>query len=182
VNGRDHDRLTVAPDGRPEADQPRWRQDFPVDWPQDEYIARRDFTKFMVLTSFAFAVGQLWILTRDIFRRSRRASPAREIAAVDEIPVGGSRIFNYPGEHEPALLVRLDESRFVAYDQRCTHLVCPVIPQIEAGRFHCPCHEGSFDLVSGRPLAGPPRRPLKRVRLEIRAGRVFAIGIEERTA
>ena len=182
MNGRDHDRLTVPPDGRPEADQPRWRQDFPIDWPQDEYIARREFTKFMVLTSFAFAVGQLWILAQNYFRRSRRALPAREIAAVDEIPVGSSRIFNYPGEHEPALLVRLDESRFVAYDQRCTHLVCPVIPQIEAGRFHCPCHEGSFDLVSGRPLVGPPRRPLKRVRLEIRAGRVFATGIEERTA
>jgi Rieske Fe-S protein len=182
VNGRDRDQLTVAPDGKPEADQPRWRQDFPIDWPQDEYIARRDFTKFMVLTSFAFAVGQLWILARNYFRRSRRALPAREIAAVDEIPVGGSRIFSYPSEHEPALLVRLDESRFVAYDQRCTHLVCPVIPQVEAGRFYCPCHEGSFDLVSGRPLAGPPRRPLTRVRLEIRAGRIFATGIEERTA
>ena len=182
MNGRDRDQLTVAPDGKPEADQPRWRQDFPIDWPQDEYIARREFTKFMVLTSFAFAVGQLWILAQNHFRRSRRALPAREIAAVDEIPVGSSRIFNYPGEHEPALLVRLDESRFVAYDQRCTHLVCPVIPQVEAGRFYCPCHEGSFDLVSGRPLAGPPRRPLTRVRLEIRAGRIFATGIEERTA
>lgn len=182
MNGRDHDRLTVPPDGRPEADQPRWRQDFPIDWPQDEYIARRDFTKFMVLTSFAFAVGQLWILAQNYFRRSRKELPVREIAAVDEIPVGGSRIFNYPGEHEPALLVRLDDSRFVAYDQRCTHLVCPVIPQVEAGRFYCPCHEGSFDLVSGRPLAGPPRRPLTRVRLEIRGGRVFATGIEERKA
>ena len=73
MNERDHDRLTVAPDGRPEADQPRWRQDFPIDWPQDEYIARRDFTKFMVLTSFAFAVGQLWILAQNYLLRSRKA-------------------------------------------------------------------------------------------------------------
>ena len=97
MNARDHDRLTVAPDGRPDADQPQWRQDFPIDWPQDEYIARRDFTKFMVLTSFAFAVGQLWILAQNSFRRRRRALPAREIAAIDEIAVGSSRIFNYPG-------------------------------------------------------------------------------------
>jgi hypothetical protein len=88
VNGRDRDQLTVPPDGKPEADQPRWRQDFPIDWLQDEYIARRDFTKFMVLTSFAFAVGQLWILAQSYFRRSRRALPAREIAAVNDIPVG----------------------------------------------------------------------------------------------
>lgn len=55
-------RMTMAPDGRPAAEQPRWRQDFPIDAAQDEYVARRDFTKFMVLTSLAFAVGQLWIV------------------------------------------------------------------------------------------------------------------------
>src|SRR5579875_3286117 len=31
---------------------PAWRQDFPIDWPQDHYVARRDFTKFLVLTAF----------------------------------------------------------------------------------------------------------------------------------
>ena len=36
--------ITVAPDGRPMDQQPAWRQDFPVDWPQDLYLARRDFT------------------------------------------------------------------------------------------------------------------------------------------
>jgi Rieske Fe-S protein len=175
------DQLTVAPDGRADVEQPRWRQDFPIDWPQDEYIARRDFTKFMVLTSFAFAVGQIWILAQNFLRRGKRQLPVREIAGVDEIPVGGTMVFNYPDEHEPALLVRLDELRFVAYDQKCTHLSCPVIPQIEAGRLYCPCHAGSFDLASGRPLAGPPRRPLPRIRLEIRSGRIYAAGLEART-
>jgi hypothetical protein len=35
--------------------------------------------------------------------------------------------------------------------------------------------------VSGRPVAGPPRRPLSRVRLEVRRGDLFAVGVEERT-
>ena len=38
---------------------PKWRRDFPIDSPQDQYVARRDFMKFMVLTSLAFAVGQV---------------------------------------------------------------------------------------------------------------------------
>jgi Rieske Fe-S protein len=181
MNERAHDQLTVSPDGRADTDQPRWRQDFPIDWPQDEYIARRDFTKFMVLTSFGFAVGQIWILAQNYFRRSKISLPVREIARVDEIPVGGMRIFNHPADQEPALLVRLDDSRFVAYDQKCTHLSCPVIPQFQAGRLHCPCHEGSFDLATGRPLSGPPRRPLPRVRLEIRDGRIYATGLEKQT-
>src|SRR5690606_1913178 len=53
--------ITIAPDGRPMAQQPAWRQDFPIDWPQDHYVERRDFMKFMVLTSAALAVGQFWI-------------------------------------------------------------------------------------------------------------------------
>ncbi len=172
---------TIPPDGRPGAEQPRWRRDFPIDVPQDEYIARRDFTKFMVLTSFAFVFGQLWILATAFFRRRHARLPAKEIARLEDLPVGGFRVFHYPDERQAALLVRLEENRLVAYDQKCTHLTCPVIPRLEENQLHCPCHEGSFDVATGRPLAGPPRRPLARVTLEIRDGRVYAIGIEERT-
>ncbi len=178
---RDPERLTVPPDGRSESEQPRWRQDFPIDWPQDEYVARRDFTKFLVLTSLAFTVGQFWILVQNFFRRRRGVPPIHQIAQLDKIPVGGSLVFEYPEKHNPCVLVRLDEATLVAYDQKCTHLSCPVIPQPEAGRLHCPCHEGAFDLVTGRPLAGPPRRPLPRIHLEIRNGKVYATGMEVRT-
>jgi len=172
---------TIAPDGHPENQQPRWRRDFPIDWPQDEYVARRDFTKFLVLTSLAFVVGQFWIVAKSVVRRQKLPPQRREIARVDAVPVGGSVIFDYPTAHEPAVLVRLDANRFVAYDQKCTHLSCPVLPQMPAGQFHCPCHEGIFDIATGRPLAGPPQRPLTRIRLEIRDGRIYAAGWEERT-
>jgi nitrite reductase/ring-hydroxylating ferredoxin subunit len=182
MNYRDPESLSVPPDGLSDAEQPRWRQDFPIDLPQDEYIARRDFTKFMVLTSLAFAVGQLWILAGSLFRRREAKLPAKEIARLENIPVGGSFVFDYPEAHQPAVLVRLDELHFVAYDQKCTHLSCPVIPRVKQGQLYCPCHEGSFDLATGRPLAGPPRRPLARIRLEIRGRRIYAVGVEERTA
>ena len=178
---RDPETVTTAPDGRPETEQPRWRRDFPIDLSQDDYIARRDFTKFMVLTSFAFAVGQLWIVAENFFRRRKPRLPVREIARLDDIPVGGSLVFEYPETHRPAVLVRLDESHLIAYGQKCTHLSCPVLPQIEQSRLHCPCHEGSFDLTTGRPLTGPPRRPLTRIRLEVRERRIYATGVEERT-
>ena len=179
---RDPEPVTVAPDERPESEQPRWRQDFPIDSPQDEYIARRDFTKFMVLTSLAFAVGQICILAQNFFRRRKPSPGVKEIARLNELPVGGSLVFDYPEAHQPAVLVRLDEARLVAYDQKCTHLSCPVIPYVEEGRLYCPCHEGSFDLATGRPLAGPPRRPLARIKLELREGRIYAAGVEERTS
>jgi len=177
----DPENLSVPPDGRPLEAQPRWRQDFPIDLPRDEYVARRDFAKFMVLTSLAFAVGQVWILAQNLRRRAARALPVRAVARASRLPVGGSLVFAYPGEDDHAVLVRLGEERFVAYDQQCTHLLCPVIAQPERGRLHCPCHNGNFDLETGRPIGGPPERPLPRITLEIRGGVVYATGVEVRT-
>jgi len=73
----------------------------------------------------------------------------------------------------------LSERELVAFDQRCTHLSCPVVPQVEQGRFHCPCHAGNFDLATGRPISGPPRRPLPKVSLEVRGDQIFATGVTE---
>jgi Rieske Fe-S protein len=173
---------TTPPDGRPDEEQPRWRQDFPIDWPEDQYIFRREFIKFLLLTSGAFTVGQFWLLAQNFLRREQPAPPVQKIARVEDIPVGGSLLFEYPAHSPARLLVRVDEQTFVAYEQQCTHLLCPVIPQVEERRLHCPCHNGSFDLLTGRVLAGPPRRPLARVKLEVRDGSVYATGIEERTA
>lgn len=170
------EQVTVAPDGRPPDEQPRWRHEFPIDWPVDEYRSRRDFTKFLGLTSLAFVVGQVWIVVQAYLRRGR-AMPVADIAAVDALPVGGTMLFDYPQPGNACILIRTAASEFIAFGQRCTHLSCPVIAQPAEGRLHCPCHNGSFDLRSGQPLAGPPRRPLPRVDLETRAGRVYATGI-----
>jgi len=178
---RDVEQVTIAPDGRPMDDQPAWRTDFPIDWPQDHYVERRDFVKFMVLTSLAFTVGQFWIAGQNWLRRRRGRPEIRRIASIDALPVGGAITFAYPGANDQCVLVRPSDRVLVAYGQRCTHLSCAVVPRLDRGIFECPCHEGSFDLATGRPIAGPPRRPLTLVRLEVRGGEIFASGIEERT-
>lgn len=172
---------SIPPDGRPYHDQPQWRNDFPIDWPQDELVARRDFTKFLVLTSFAFVVGQAWIVFENARRRRRGEPPVRKIVGLREVSVGGVVKFAYPAEHDDCLLVRTAADRFVAYSQKCTHLSCAVTPKPEQNCLYCPCHHGFFDLASGRPTAGPPRRPLPRVKLEIRDDAIYATGIEVRT-
>lgn len=173
----DQEQTTVAPDGRPTDQQPQWRQDFPIDWPQDHYVARRDFTKFMVLTSLAFTVGQFWIALKNLVRKQRGELPIVKLAAIDQLQVGQTLVFAYPEEYDKCLLTCTAPNTFVAYSQSCTHLSCAVIPEVEKGRLHCPCHMGFFDLKSGIPIAGPPRRPLPRITLEIRQGVIYATGI-----
>jgi Rieske Fe-S protein len=169
---------TIPPDRGEMSDQPKWRRDFPIDSAQDAYVARRDFTKFLGLTSLAFVVGQFWIATQNAWRKRRGSLPMVEIVGTDDIPVNSTYGFSYPTSTDPAILVRLGKDEFVAYSSECTHLQCPVTPDVGKGQFHCPCHAGHFDMQSGRPLSGPPRRPLEKITLKIQNASVYATGVE----
>jgi Rieske Fe-S protein len=177
----DPEHISTPPDGRPMEAQPAWRQDFPMDVPEDNYIARRDFTKFLVLTSGAFVAGQLVIGAKTV-QTERAAAPApRKIASLEELAVGGVFSFTYPESHDTCILLRPDAQTVLAYSQKCTHLSCAVVPDPERHCLHCPCHEGNFDLATGRPLSGPPRRPLPRIFVELRGTNIWATGVEART-
>jgi Rieske Fe-S protein len=177
----DPEQITIAPDGRPADQQPAWRNDFPIDWPQDHYVERREFMKFMVLTSLAFAVGQLSIAAQNWWRRRRGMPEMVRVASLADVPIGTATTFAYPRSQDDCLMVRTAADTVVAYGQKCTHLACAVRPMIDRQMIHCPCHEGYFDLHTGRPIAGPPRRPLPRVTLEVRGSDIYATGVEERT-
>lgn len=177
----DDDKLSPGPDGKPHSAQPKWRKDFPIDVPQDNYVARRDFVKFMVLTSGAFVIGQLSIGVDSIWRGERPAPGRVAIAELADVPVGGFVEFHYPTGNDPCLLVRPDEKTLLAYSQICTHLSCAIQPLVKQGKFHCPCHNGWFDMASGAPTAGPPQRPLPRITLDIADGIVYATGVKVST-
>src|SRR4051812_24884758 len=92
----------------------------------------------MVLTSLAFAVGQLWIGIQNAFRRRNGKLPIQKVATVETIPVGSSATFNYPGEHDACLLIRPEPGVFLAYSQSCTHLSCAVVPKVGSSAFTAP--------------------------------------------
>jgi Rieske Fe-S protein len=161
------------------AEQPEptaWREDFPIDWAEDQYVERRDFVKFLVLISGAFTAGQFWIATEEWFRRRETVFERQRIASLDQL-ASGTVVFNYPGPQDPCVLVRTKTGELVAYSQKCTHLSCAVIPRPELGVLQCPCHEGLFELSTGRPIAGPPPRPLPRITIAVDGNDVFATGV-----
>jgi arsenite oxidase small subunit len=161
----------------PAPSSPKWREDFPIAQGADNYITRREFTKFLVLISGATALGNgYFVLQRH--RETTRSYPSVEVATVDELKPGGVKLFRYPDEHEPAMLIRLADGEFVAYKQRCTHLSCPVHFVAAKNRLDCPCHNGAFDAKTGAVLHGPPPRPLPQIELRIADGKVFAEGVK----
>jgi Rieske Fe-S protein len=162
---------------RRHSSSPLWQDEFPVFTADERYVNRRQFTKFLTLTSFAMLAGNLWILARSLFYRSPSYT-AQAVAALDELPVGGVKLFAYPTAGDPCILVRTGGDSYVAYSQKCTHLSCAVYYAKDQNRLECPCHQGFFSIADGSVLQGPPQRALPRVALEKKDGRLLAVGME----
>ncbi len=158
--------------------EPLWKEEFSVRKADERYVGRRQLTKFLTLTSLGMFAGNLWILAKTWTRRSL-SFPAKVVARIGEIPVGGVKLFNYPGPQEQCLLVRTADDAYVAYSQKCTHLSCAVYYSAKNNRIECPCHEGYFSIRDGAVLQGPPTRPLPRVILERRGQELVAIRMED---
>jgi Rieske Fe-S protein len=162
---------------RKRSSTPLWRDEFSVYTADERYVNRRQFSKFLTLTSFGMMVGNLWILAKSLLQHET-AYPRAAVARLEEIPVGGVKTFNYPTANDPCILVRTTADNYLAYSQKCTHLSCAVYYEREQNRLECPCHQGYFSIADGSVLQGPPQRPLPRVALEKQDGQLVAIRIE----
>ena len=153
----------------------RWKKDFPIPSEEDSYVTKREFTKFLGLISLAFFAGTFTAAARKLWKRATAGRfAAVAVAGVDEIPVGSYKLFRYPTQNDPCILLRLEPQKFVAFNQSCTHLACPVHFNAAAKQLVCPCHKGFFGAEDGRPLAGPPKQPLAALAISIREDRVWA--------
>ena len=157
--------------------KPLWSEEFSVQASEDKYVLRRQFTKFLVLTSFGMFAGNVWIWAKSLMRRAAPVPDPMRIASASEIPVGGVKLFAYPGPNDHAILVRSAENTFAAFSQKCTHLSCAVYYSRENNRLECPCHEGYFSIDDGRVLQGPPPRPLPKIQIARRGDELIATGV-----
>src|SRR4051794_22617512 len=106
-------------------EQPLWRDEFSIQSATETYVARRQFSKFLVLTSLGMFFGNLWILVRSWFVSATSFAPQRVSGSTD-LRVGEVKLFSYPTVDDPCIMVCTAPDTFVAYSQKCTHLSCAV--------------------------------------------------------
>jgi nitrite reductase/ring-hydroxylating ferredoxin subunit len=158
--------------------KPLWTEEFSIHAAEDRYVQRRQFTKFLTLTSFGMLVGNAWIYIKSLMDRPHESAfPELIVARAGDVPVGGVKLFRYPTAQDTCILVRKPDGNLVAYSQKCTHLSCAVFYSAANNRLECPCHEGYFSIESGRVLQGPPPRPLPRILVTERNGQIIATGV-----
>lgn len=156
------------------------KEDFPIDWEEDNYVSRREFFKFMTLASGGLALGSVGLSAWGrAAAETIKFEPAR-IATTSDVPVGSVVHFNYPRKHDICVLIQPTPGEFIAYSARCTHLSCPVEYEHDNHRFYCPCHNGAFSVKDGSVLQGPPPHPLPQVILEFRGDEIYAVGVRRK--
>jgi len=147
----------------------------------ERLLDRRGFMKTMVGAAGVFAISTLpWggLAAKELIGLSTKSYAKKKIIDVSSLPIGEAAEFSYPSEHESALLIRLGENEYKAYQNACTHLKCPVFWSREEEKMICPCHHGYFDSKSGKPTAGPPKRPLPEIVIAVENDAVFAMGVK----
>jgi len=72
------------------------------------------------------------------------------------------------------LFIVRDETGFLSFSARCTHLGCMVVWNRDHNMFLCPCHGGKYD-AEGLNVEGPPPRPLDLLALRLDDNGLLAV-------
>lgn len=154
-----------------------YQAEFPYERDDEAQVTRREFCNFLFLTSSVLFLGSAGFAGKLAYNSSiAQAFSPLKIAGAEALAPGTALNFHYPDEKDTAILIRAADGKYSAFDQKCTHLTCPVYYSKENDRLECPCHEGGFDVHTGNVLYGPPPRALDRIQVEVRNGEVWAVG------
>ena len=141
--------------------------------PSDKGVTRRQFL------DVALGIGGIAFLASVIYPISKYIVPP-ETAEADPVTINVGKVDDFKPDtgtifkmgSKPGLLIRTKEGEFKAFSAICTHLSCTVQYRPDMSLIWCACHNGRYDL-SGSNVAGPPPRPLKTMKVNIKDGQVF---------
>jgi cytochrome b6-f complex iron-sulfur subunit len=102
---------------------------------------------------------------------AQKRGPSNESISVgkpDEFADGQAKMAALNGS--PIIVLKTPQG-FRAFSAICTHLGCIVAWDAAKGQIACPCHAGFFN-TDGKPVSGPPPRPLQEFKVAVLGGEV----------
>lgn len=159
-----------------------WKKDFPYKKHESTQVSRRDFAKFLTLVSGGLMVGSGLVAAKAYLLPADEVVGEHFVCDIKDIPLGGTRGFVIERSTIPYILVHLESGMFRAFEQKCTHLSCAVYYKPGTGIIHCPCHEGSFDALTGDVIAGPPPRALPQLEVVLKGEKIFVKAFENKAS
>jgi arsenite oxidase small subunit len=119
---------------------------------------------------------------------SKTSYPKLRVISLSKLKRNKPVTFSYPLEKQVNVLLDLGHAvpagvgphrSIVAYSLLCQHMGCPVEYQPKLREFVCPCHQSRYDQERlGAIIQGVAMQPLPRVKLQVRDGAVWAVGVD----
>ena len=119
---------------------------------------------------------------------SKGSYPKLRVIALNKLKRNRPVVFSYPLEAQPNVLLDLGHAvpdgvgrkhSIVAYSLFCQHMGCPVEYQPKLREFVCPCHQSRYDPERlGSIIQGVAMQPLPRIRLQVKGGAIWAVGVD----
>jgi arsenite oxidase small subunit len=116
------------------------------------------------------------------------AYPRLRVIELRRLRVNRPHAFDYPLRGQSSVVVDLGHRvpggagprrSIVAYSTLCQHMGCPVAYDRRARVFACPCHQTRYDPArEASIMQGVATRALPRVRLRVKNGAVYAVGVD----
>ncbi len=148
----------------------------------NERLSRRD-----LLVVGAAGAATAALVGADVADAASTGYPKLKIVELAKLKVNKPVSFAYPLKAQPNVLLDVGRAvpggvgpkrSIVAYSILCQHMGCPVAYRKAQREFFCPCHQTRYDPERlGSIIQGLAMEPLPRVRLRIKAGAVWAVGV-----
>jgi len=94
-----------------------------------------------------------------------------KIGSLDDFPAGSMKKVQV---HDEDLLVANISGKIYAIGDKCTHRGCSLSEgTMEGTTVICPCHEGHFDLTTGKVTAPPPKKDASSCEVQLQGSDVL---------
>lgn len=140
---------------------------------------RRSFLKKIVKLFFLFISLILFPVIFYVYPSSIRQKKPFYIFLSDEdsLPKSGLKRLDYKYTLNDKTItgyvfLKKEGNELTAFSPACTHLGCLVKWDNLRKEFMCACHGGKYD-IDGNVIGGPPPKPLEKLPLEIKEGKVY---------
>lgn len=146
-------------------------------------MKRRDFLKRAIKVFFSILAIAIFSALVYIYPSKIKNRKLQYIYLMDEddLPRKGVRKIEFEYKLQDRTITNrvfivAGNDILTAFSPVCTHLGCLVNWDNNKKEFLCPCHGGKYSM-NGDVIAGPPPKPLTRLPLEIKNGKVY-VGIK----
>ena len=125
----------------------------------EQKVSRRMFLDWLLTGGLiAWAIGFVAPVLSYVWPAQRRGPSAQTVSAGKAADFAEWQTKIVAVNWHPVIVIRTPQG-FRAFSAICTHLGCIVGWDAQRRQIACPCHAGFFD-INGRPVSGPPPRPL----------------------